>query len=565
MTQAQTLAVLKTGANVFLTGEPGSGKTHTVNLYTNYLMSCGIEPAITASTGIAATHIGGMTIHSWSGIGARDSLSPYDLDSISTNKRIVKRLESARVLIIDEISMLSSSMLDCVEVVCRTLRRNHEPFGGLQVILVGDFFQLPPVVKRDTEREQYVDMFEEKKSIFAYDSFAWGKSNPVVCYLNEQHRQEDPEFLAFLTAVRRNEVKSEHKALLRTRYKKAPQTQKITQLYSRNASVDYINAGALKELRGSPTVFTMDSQGPDHLVATLKRGCLSPETLSLKVGARVMFTKNDPAFTFVNGTTGVIDSFDKDSGYPIVRTVAGAKVTALPMQWSIQDEGRVLASVSQVPLRLAWAITVHKSQGMSLCEAHLDLSDCFEYGQGYVALSRVRTLAGLTLSGLNERALEVHPDIIEKDTEFREISDEARERFGDIKMDYLATMHSNFVKACGGKEGSGRGVRVKVKKPSTYQITQKLVAGGVSIDDIAKERGLSFGTIVSHLEILLSQKKISANDLLHIKPSYFKEVHDALIAVHKKTGEMRLTPVRVLLGERYDYDQIRIARLFVGG
>ncbi|HCM43578.1 TPA: AAA family ATPase, partial [Candidatus Kaiserbacteria bacterium] len=143
MKQAEALAILKTGANVFLTGEPGSGKTHTINQYVAYLRSCGIEPAITASTGIAATHIGGYTIHSWSGIGVRRDLTNYDLDRIGQNRNVVRRVGNARILIIDEVSMLSAQTLAMVDAVCRELRRSGQPFGGLQTVLVGDFFQLP--------------------------------------------------------------------------------------------------------------------------------------------------------------------------------------------------------------------------------------------------------------------------------------------------------------------------------------------------------------------------------------------------------------------------------------
>ena len=149
MTQSQALEIMKTGANIFLTGEPGSGKTHIVNQYVSYLRSCGIEPAITASTGIAATHIGGMTIHSWSGIGIKTDLSRHEVDKIANDKRISKRIRASDVLIIDEISMLSLNMLDMLDLICREIKQNSEAFGGIQIILVGDFFQLPPVVKKD--------------------------------------------------------------------------------------------------------------------------------------------------------------------------------------------------------------------------------------------------------------------------------------------------------------------------------------------------------------------------------------------------------------------------------
>src|SRR3989338_10848077 len=145
MTQNQALSILKTGANVFLTGEPGSGKTHTVNEYVAYLRQHNIEPAITASTGIAATHISGITIHSWSGIGIKRKLDKYDLDKISSSSYVGKRVRRAKVLIIDEVSMLSAETLSMIDAVCREVKQNPEPFGGLQMILVCDFFQLPPI------------------------------------------------------------------------------------------------------------------------------------------------------------------------------------------------------------------------------------------------------------------------------------------------------------------------------------------------------------------------------------------------------------------------------------
>ena len=155
MTQAEALSILKTGSNVFLTGEPGSGKSHTINEYVAYVRSCGIEPAITASTGIAATHIGGMTIHAWSGIGIKRDLSPYDLDNISQNRNVSDRVRDAHILIVDEVSMLSAKTLSMVDAVCQEIRTSKEPFGGLQVVLVGDFFQLPPVMKHDNAQESF--------------------------------------------------------------------------------------------------------------------------------------------------------------------------------------------------------------------------------------------------------------------------------------------------------------------------------------------------------------------------------------------------------------------------
>ncbi len=461
MTQEEALTILKTGANVFLTGEPGSGKTHTVNQYVLWLIERGIEPAITASTGIAATHIGGYTIHSWSGIGIKQFLNDYDLDQIGQNKRIVDQVLGAKVLIIDEVSMLGASTLSMVDAVCRTVKRDDRPFGGIQVVLVGDFFQLPPVQRRPDYEDESQELFEDRRSVFSFGSPAWERLSPIVCYLHEQHRQEDGEFLGVLFAMRRNALTAVHRELLRTRFNAIPGDE-TTKLYSHNEDVDRINDTAIAKIASDARVFAMTSVGPDRLVINLKKGCLSPETLVLKVGARVMFTKNDvQTQRFVNGTLGSVLGFAVESGNPIVKTRDGRTMVVEPEDWSLQDGKRILASISQLPLRLAWAMTVHKSQGMSLDAAHMDLSHAFEYGQGYVALSRVRTLGGLSLAGLNERALQVHPEILEKDIVFRENSDAATEAFGKLSKAELAGMHANFVKASGGHEPTGEKKEMK--------------------------------------------------------------------------------------------------------
>jgi ATP-dependent DNA helicase PIF1 len=457
MTQQEALKILKTGANVFLTGEPGSGKTHTVNQYVTYLHSCGIKPAITASTGIAATHIGGMTIHSWSGIGVRQNLSVSDLEHIAQNRRLEKRIRKAHVLIIDEISMLSAKTLAAVESVCRYVRGGKDAFGGLQVVLVGDFYQLPPIQRKNApegeENQRVISLdgieIESNTTEFAFASGAWKTLNPVVCYLSEQHRQEDGVFLELLSAIRSGEAGSTHQVLLESRCKDPGcHRDGITQLFSHNADVDRINSAALQRLSGEPRDFTMESEGPEVLVSALKKGCLAPETLYVKVGARVMFIKNNFEAGYVNGTMGTVVGYI--DGYPKVETKAGRYIVAEPAEWIIEDAGRTLATIKQVPLRLAWALTVHKSQGMSLDEAHMDLSRVFEYGQGYVALSRLRTLEGLTLAGFNEHVFAVHPEVQARDIEFRAASDAAGKKFADMTPQELATKHQAFVLDCGG-------------------------------------------------------------------------------------------------------------------
>jgi ATP-dependent DNA helicase PIF1 len=428
MTQDEALALLKTGASIFLTGQPGSGKTHTVNRYLQALQRDGVEFAYTASTGIAATHGHGVTIHAWSGIGVRETLSRRDLDTLVTNKRLAGRIERTSVLIIDEISMLPARALTLVDTVCRHIRGSSAPFGGMQMVLVGDFFQLPPVVRRQANDAllPLADVGTSFGAEFAHAAPAWKDLAPTVCYLSEQHRQSDTAFLDVLAALRANACTATHRQRLAERRIGRDQLPPgCTRLFTHNAAVDEINQHELAKLGGKPHVFAMTSKGPEPLVRALQRGCLSPECLELKQEAAVMFTKNDPAGRFVNGTLGVVERFEPESGHPVVRTRSGMRILVDPAKWKIDENGKECASITQVPLRLAWAMTVHKSQGMSLDAAVIDLSRAFEYGQGYVALSRLRSLAGLHLLGLNERALLVHPIAVEKDAEFRAASEVA--------------------------------------------------------------------------------------------------------------------------------------------
>ena len=464
MTQAEALSIMKTGANIFLTGEPGSGKTHTVNEYVAYLRDRGIEPAITASTGIAATHIGGMTIHSWSGIGIKKKLTGYDLDKLASTEYIAKRIKRTKILIIDEISMLAPETLVMVDAVCKEVRQSSEPFGGLQVVFVGDFFQLPPVVRRsepaEAESEMTLFIDDEEPAIFAYDSPAWKKARPMVCYLTEQYRQDDDKFLAVLSAIRDNTFNESHlEHLVRRKAVEADILADVPKLFSRNMDVDRLNDNTLEAIDGAHRSFEMTSQGQEVMVAFLKKGCLSPDNLCLKIGASVMFTKNNLKEGFVNGTLGKVVEFGPITRNPIVKTRDGRRIEVSPMEWALEENGKVRAMISQLPLRLAWAITVHKSQGMSMDEAAMDLSDVFEYGQGYVALSRVRRLSGLHLLGWNAKAFQVHPAVLEADESFRKISEEAREAFGRFAPAELQKMHDNFIVACEGKK-----VKTKSKK-----------------------------------------------------------------------------------------------------
>lgn len=410
MQQGEAFDLLKMGKNIFLTGAAGSGKTYLLNKYIHYLKEHNIAVAVTGSTGIAATHLQGTTIHSWSGIGVKDNLTTKDLEKLQTNDRIKRNYKKNKVLIIDEISMLHAHQLDMVDVIARYILKTEKSFGGIQVILCGDFFQLPPVRSGAlTEGKQ-----------FAFEALSWINGNFHVCYLHEQHRQGNDPLLTILNDIRSGTAGEHTKVPLRTRYKKEPQgAVKATKLYSRNIDVDSINEQELDNIQGEEKRFTMSTLGFGALVEGLKKSCLALEQLKLKIDAEVMFIKNDISFRYVNGTRGVVIGFEKHEGWPIVKTYDKEIIIAYPEEWKYEENGVVRATITQVPLRLAWAITIHKSQGMTLDAAEIDLGDAFELGMGYVALSRVRSLNGLKLMNLNELALKVHPKILEHDHHFK--------------------------------------------------------------------------------------------------------------------------------------------------
>lgn len=414
MTQKDALNLMMMGNNIYLTGQAGSGKTYVLNLYINYLKKHKVPVAVTASTGIAATHLNGGTIHSWSGIGIRSQLTQHDIARILGNESKRAKLQAAKVLIIDEISMFHSYRLDMVNQICKMARQDPRPFGGLQVILCGDFFQLPPINEKEFEG-----------SNFAYKSDAWEELDVTVCYLDEQHRQLDDSFLKVLNDIRSQDVSEYTFEKLADRLNKRLAEHMIpTKLYTHNADVDGINNFELEKIDKPVHQYPMITRGKKELVDVLKKGCLAPEELLIKEGALVMFIKNNPAKGYINGTLGVVYGFD-ESGYPKVQTYDGKEIIALPASWQFEEDDHVLAEISQVPLRLAWAITVHKSQGMSLDAAEIDLSKSFAYGMGYVALSRVKSLDGIRLLGINPKAFMVDGEIAKFDEQLKKLSHEA--------------------------------------------------------------------------------------------------------------------------------------------
>lgn len=574
MLQATALKILKAGQNVFLTGSAGAGKTYLLNQYIAYLREHGISVAVTASTGIAATHIGGQTIHSWSGLGIKEVITDKDLEKLGKKKPVRERLQQVQVLIVDEISMLSGHNLAGVDAILKHFKRNNEAFGGVQVIFCGDFFQLPPVSKE--RRPSYERL--------AFMHPVWVEASLQICYLTEQFRAGDNDLLSILNEIRSGDFTDSSQDLLYEKLEACaehPPDDNIIKLYTHNADVDLVNYEQLKNLEGDPEYFYATTSGDKQLLTSMKKSILAPEDLCLKLGASVMFVKNNYEAGYMNGTLGTVTGFSKD-GWPLVTTFDDEEIEAKPVDWSVMNEfNQPLASFAQVPLRLAWAITVHKSQGMTLDTAAMDLSKTFEPGQGYVALSRVKSWSGLKLLGCNQNALLVDPLVLKANKRFQELADECEAVYARLDESTLNTIFDQFVFRCGGtsdpvqmefnRQKQTAPVKVeRASKVSTYDQTKVLINAGKTLSEIAAVRSLGEGTIVSHVERLL--KECPDLDCTALRPNevLLSAVQAAINTLQKTAIEedydegnrLKLGLIHRELKGEYSYDEIRLARVF---
>lgn len=421
MNQGLALEIMLSGESVLLTGPAGAGKTFVLNQFVKLAKHEGKHVSVTATTGLAATHLGGTTIHSWAGIGVSDYIPSGFAEHIAKGRREI--IEKTDVLVIDEISMLHDFRLDLVDEVCRLVRKEPDiPFGGIQLIMSGDFFQLPPINRGDS-----------RAGSFVVNSNVWRDLDPVICYLEEQHRQDDEQLIDILNAIRAGDVRRHHAEILLSRTEVFPdEFEKLTELHTVNIDVDKMNEAKLRELEGDEVSYEQTTTGSDNYVENLQRSVLAPNVLKLKLGALVMSVKNSPERKYVNGSIGTVVAFEPYTDYPIVEFLNGKEVSMQPDTWELRDGDKKRASITQIPLRLAWAITVHKSQGMTLDAARIDLRKAFVEGMGYVALSRVKNIANLYLTGINQMALRVSEEAQSIDGMLRDKTVQAVTRFAPL-------------------------------------------------------------------------------------------------------------------------------------
>jgi ATP-dependent DNA helicase PIF1 len=382
------------GRNIFLTGPAGTGKSYCVNLLFKFLDLNSVFYGKTATTGVAALNIGGVTLHSWSGMGLAEENGMELLDRVKDNPKATSRIKNSKVLIIDEVSMAKSDLIDKLDIVCQYIRDKDKPFGGIQVVFVGDFMQLPPVFKNASEEK------------FAFESQAWSDANVKTIHLTEIVRQHDePHFAKLLNEIRMGGA-SDYTMLMDCIDRKFPDDGiKPVKLYCKNIDVSKHNHDELKKLKGGSKYYHSSDTGGESWKQFFDKNCPAPTCLELKEGAQVILLTNlDVALGLVNGSVGtVLKCYDNCVD---VQFACGPQIIETN-KWEVKQNEYdsltgmmkkvTLASRSQIPLKLAWSITIHKSQGSTLDRAEIDVSEAFAAGQVYVALSRVRNLRSLKI------------------------------------------------------------------------------------------------------------------------------------------------------------------------
>jgi len=374
--------------NLFLTGGPGTGKSFLIR---EFLNECPEKVPVVASTGAAAILIGGRTFHSFFGLGIMQGGAEAVAKKALKNKRLRKRLKQTKTLVIDEVSMLSGETLDAAEHIARAVKKSILPWGGIRVIAVGDFAQLPPIT-RGSDKE------------WCFLSKAWERSRFKKVILREVKRTEDAAFLEVLEDIRWGKTSERVRTFLNERLVTADQVgSDVPHVFPRRAQTDAFNRARLNEIEYESRFYNTEYRGKDIYVERLKRDAPIPEVLELKKNALVMLRMNDPKQRYVNGTVGTLEELDDD----ILLVRAGKQLLEIkPFTFSIlDDQGEEAAFAMNFPLTLAYASTIHKVQGSTLERCHISLRALWEPGQAYVALSRARSGDAITLMDWDESSI----------------------------------------------------------------------------------------------------------------------------------------------------------------
>lgn len=402
--QQKAYDLMCAGKNVFITGPPGTGKSLAIKLFKE--KSTNKRIAITSTTGISALLIGGTTLHSYLGIALGKGTAEQLVDLVLSKAYICQRWKKLQILVIDEISMLSPDLFDKLEYVANVVRENlnplQKPFGGIQLILSGDFLQLP-VVGSDN---------------FCFEAKTWKKCVEETVYLTEIMRQSDTTFQRILGNIRYGIVEKRDKKILDSRIGIELKNDLgiiPTIIHTTNEEVDKINKRELSKLTGELYEYELaifSDPSKRFLHDKYKKSCIAPEILHLCVGAQVMLLCNlDLEAGLANGSRGVVVDFCEDM--PIVKFLDGTTRVIDHHTWKIEEGGKIIMEIVQIPLKLAYAITTHKSQGCTLDYAIINLANIFTHAMAYVALSRVKNLDGMSIQAIDYASIKAHPKAVE--------------------------------------------------------------------------------------------------------------------------------------------------------
>lgn len=401
LSQNKALESLSGEGNVFLTGPAGTGKSFLINYY---IKNYDPQIPVVCSTGAAAVLVGGRTFHSFFGLGTLQESHEWILASALANENLVRRIQKAKAIIIDEISMLSGRALDLANLICKSVRNQPElPFGGIRIVAVGDFYQLPPV-KNDFN----------KKIEWAFKSFTWDECQFESFELKEFMRSTDLEFLDFLSQIRAGRCGDKEKKFLNDHLFKKNEPFVGTRIFARKKLVQEYNEESLAKLEGKEIVFKTKYDGEDKAIERLKRNLPIEDEIKVKEGAFVMIRSNDNSRNqaYVNGTLGHIEYVL--STEVVIKTLDGRQINLPKQNFFLNDgAGNLIAEASNFPISLAYAITIHKSQGATISQGVVDLYNLWDSGQGYTALSRLSSPEGLRILKWNQRSIFIDREVVE--------------------------------------------------------------------------------------------------------------------------------------------------------
>lgn len=518
--------VEKTDMSLFLTGKAGTGKTTFLREVVRYTKK---KCIVLAPTGIAAVNAAAMTIHSFFQFG----LGPFVQGVIEPksdfriNKSKLELIRHLQLLIIDEVSMVRADLMDHIDVELRRIRRNSKPFGGVQLLMIGDLQQLPPIAHggEDELLRQYY------KTLYFFSSAALKSMKYSCIELKNVYRQTDRHFIDILNHARDCTLTSQDISDLNARYiagfSPKPEDGYI-RLMTHNRQVDYVNETEMEKLDSKPYTFVAAVTGtfPEESYPTA-------DSLTLKKGAQVMFIKNDPERRFINGTLGEVKSIDKNS-IAVRLAESGTVIDVEPMEWQniryqFDEESKEISSkqigrFKQYPLKAAWAITVHKSQGLTFDKAIIDVHAAFSPGQAYVALSRCRTLDGLVLSSpvsasvfMRDNAVDAYMNYISRPVEelafsscyeyFESEKKPEPEAVAPVKKVKVNQEKPKKVNKEEPRDESG-------KKLNTFEYSYWLYNQGNTVEQIAEKRKLNPVTIEGHLARYVASGDIDVHEFV---------------------------------------------------